>query len=88
VAVCVRKLMAEGGNWVGTALYLLRAFVVDDVSSKGGRVPKNPGVLAGAASGIEDLGVRTRSEGRTRLHATCKPAMCLLSLGHVAALKG
>jgi hypothetical protein len=26
VAVCVRKLMAEGGNWMGTASYLLRAF--------------------------------------------------------------
>jgi hypothetical protein len=50
VAVCVRRLMAEGANWVGTASYLLRALVVDYVSSKG--VAKESG----------RLGVRTRSE--------------------------
>jgi hypothetical protein len=50
VAVCIRKLMAARGSWVGTASDLLRAatdLADDDVSNKSPGWPKNPGALAG-----------------------------------------
>jgi hypothetical protein len=54
VAVCIRKLMAARGSWVGTASDLLRAatdLADDDVSNKSPGWPKNPGAsLAGCAA--------------------------------------
>jgi hypothetical protein len=50
VAVCVRKLMAERGNWAGTDSDLLRAatdLADDNISKKSAGWPRNPGALAG-----------------------------------------
>jgi hypothetical protein len=50
VAVCVRRLMAERGNWAGTASDLLRVATYlagDDISKKSTDWPRHPGALAG-----------------------------------------
>jgi hypothetical protein len=50
LAVCIRKLMAARGSWVGTASDLLRAatdLADDEISNKCPGWPKNPGTLAG-----------------------------------------
>jgi hypothetical protein len=50
VAICIRKLMAERGNWAGTASDLLRAatdLADDNISKKSAGWPRNPGALAG-----------------------------------------